>query len=75
MYTFQRDGFYRVGCDIHPAMAASCSRRPLITALAATDGSSSFAMSLPRLGMVYGLQRVAGAAQGRRGHERRDLAS
>jgi plastocyanin len=22
-YTFQRDGFYRVGCDIHPAMAAS----------------------------------------------------
>ena len=22
-YTFQKDGFYRVGCDIHPAMAAS----------------------------------------------------
>jgi len=22
-YTFERDGFYRVGCDIHPAMAAS----------------------------------------------------
>ena len=22
-YTFQNDGFYRVGCDIHPAMAAS----------------------------------------------------
>ena len=22
-YTFQKDGFYRVGCDIHPAMAGS----------------------------------------------------
>src|SRR6185503_14571789 len=22
-YTFRRDGFYRVGCDIHPAMTAS----------------------------------------------------
>ena len=22
-HTFERDGFYRVGCDIHPAMAAS----------------------------------------------------
>jgi len=22
-YTFTRDGFYRVGCDIHPAMAAT----------------------------------------------------
>lgn len=23
IYTFARDGFYRVGCDIHPSMAAS----------------------------------------------------
>jgi plastocyanin len=26
-YTFRRDGFYRVGCDIHPAMTASDLRR------------------------------------------------
>ena len=43
-YTFERDGFYRVGCDIHPAMAASvfASASPF-TALAGSDGSFAFA--------------------------------
>jgi plastocyanin len=42
-YTFERDGFYRVGCDIHPAMAASvfASASPF-TAVAAGDGSFTF---------------------------------
>jgi plastocyanin len=42
-YTFERDGFYRVGCDIHPAMAASvfASTSPF-TAVAAGDGSFTF---------------------------------
>jgi plastocyanin len=43
-YTFERDGFYRVGCDIHPAMAASVfAASSPFTALAAADGSFSFA--------------------------------
>ena len=43
-YTFERDGFYRVGCDIHPAMAASvfASTSPF-TAVADADGGFSFA--------------------------------
>ena len=42
-YTFERDGFYRVGCDIHPAMAASVfAAAPPYTAIAASDGSFSF---------------------------------
>jgi plastocyanin len=42
-YTFSRDGFYRVGCDIHPAMAASvfASASPF-TAVAGGDGSFTF---------------------------------
>lgn len=42
-YTFERDGFYRVGCDIHPAMAASvfASASPF-TAVAGSDGSFTF---------------------------------
>jgi plastocyanin len=38
-YTFQKDGFYRVGCDIHPAMAASVFSvsTPYVT-LAEPDG-------------------------------------
>lgn len=38
-YTFHKDGFYDVGCDIHPAMAAViiASTSPY-TALAETDG-------------------------------------
>ena len=42
-YTFARDGFYRVGCDIHPAMTASVfAAATPFTALAATDGSFAF---------------------------------
>jgi plastocyanin len=42
-YTFERDGFYRVGCDIHPAMAASvfASASPFTT-LADSAGSFRF---------------------------------
>jgi plastocyanin len=42
-YTFERDGFYRVGCDIHPAMAASvfASSSPF-TAVADADGRFAF---------------------------------
>jgi len=42
-YTFRRDGFYRVGCDIHPAMTASVfAATTPFTALAAPDGSFAF---------------------------------
>jgi plastocyanin len=42
-YTFRRDGFYRVGCDIHPAMTASIfAATTPFTTLAATDGSFAF---------------------------------
>ena len=43
-YTFMRDGFYRVGCDIHPAMAAAvfAASSPFV-ALAKPDGSFAFA--------------------------------
>jgi plastocyanin len=43
-YTFERDGFYRVGCDIHPAMAASVfAASSPFTTLAGTDGRFTFA--------------------------------
>jgi plastocyanin len=40
-YTFERDGFYRVGCDIHPAMAASvfAAASPFTTI---ADGTGQF---------------------------------
>ena len=40
-YTFERDGFYRVGCDIHPAMAASvfAASSPFTTV---ADGQGQF---------------------------------
>jgi plastocyanin len=42
-YTFERDGFYRVGCDIHPAMAASVfAAASPFTTLAAADGRFLF---------------------------------
>jgi plastocyanin len=42
-YTFERDGFYRVGCDIHPSMAASVfSASTPFTALADRDGGFTF---------------------------------
>ncbi|MBI3403088.1 MAG: hypothetical protein HY048_16880 [Acidobacteria bacterium] len=42
-FTFPHDGFYRVGCDIHPAMAASlfAASTPYVT-LADGDGGFSF---------------------------------
>jgi len=42
-HTFPRDGFYRVGCDIHPAMAASifAAATPFAT-LAEADGRFTF---------------------------------
>jgi plastocyanin len=42
-HTFPRDGFYRVGCDIHPAMSASIfsSSSPFAT-VADSDGSFAF---------------------------------
>jgi plastocyanin len=43
-YTFERDGFYRVGCDIHPAMAASVfAASSPFTALADGTGHFTFA--------------------------------
>ena len=42
-YTFERDGFYRVGCDIHPAMAASVfAATTPYTVVAESDGSFTF---------------------------------
>lgn len=43
-YTFVKDGFYHVGCDIHPAMAADILSvsTPFVTT-AGEDGGFSFA--------------------------------
>jgi plastocyanin len=42
-HTFELDGFYRVGCDIHPAMAASIfAATTPFTTLAEHDGSFTF---------------------------------
>ena len=42
-YTFKRDGFYRVGCDIHPAMAASIfAASTPYTAVADGEGGFEF---------------------------------
>jgi plastocyanin len=42
-HTFPRDGFYRVGCDIHPAMAASIfAASTPYTAVADSDGGFTF---------------------------------
>jgi len=42
-YSFPRDGFYRVGCDIHPSMAAAifAASTPFATQ-AAPDGGFAF---------------------------------
>jgi plastocyanin len=42
-YTFAKDGFYHVGCDIHPAMSAEifAASTPFV-ARTASDGSFSF---------------------------------
>jgi plastocyanin len=43
-YTFKRDGFYRVGCDIHPSMAASVfAASTPYTTLADSGGNFTFA--------------------------------
>ena len=44
IYTFQKDGFYHVGCDIHPAMSAEiyAASTPFV-GRTGTDGSFSFA--------------------------------
>ena len=43
-YTFGQDGFYRVGCDIHPAMAASVfAAASPFTMLTGSDGRFTFA--------------------------------
>jgi len=42
-FTFKKDGFYRVNCDIHPAMAASIfSASTPFTAIAESDGRFEF---------------------------------
>jgi plastocyanin len=43
LHTFERDGFYDVGCDIHPAMAAMifASSSPYV---ALTDAAGNFAL-------------------------------
>jgi plastocyanin len=42
-HTFAREGFYRVGCDIHPAMAASIfAAATPYTAFTGSDGSFAF---------------------------------
>jgi plastocyanin len=42
-HTFGRDGFYRVGCDIHPAMTASVfAATTPFTTVAGTDGGFAF---------------------------------
>jgi len=43
VHTFKKDGFYRVGCDIHPAMAASIfAATTPFAEVADTDGGFSF---------------------------------
>jgi plastocyanin len=52
-YTFTRDGFYRVSCDIHPAMSASIfAATTPFTALAGADGRFEFADVAPGAWMV-----------------------
>jgi plastocyanin len=47
-YTFGKDGFYRVGCDIHPAMAASVfAVATPYTTLAEPDGRFTIADVAP----------------------------
>lgn len=60
-YTFARDGLYRVGCDIHPAMAASVfSTATPYAMLAEADGRFGFGDVAP------GSYRVTIYSSGRR---------
>jgi plastocyanin len=67
-HTFARDGFYRVGCDIHPAMTASifASTTPFTT-LAASDGRFEFSDVEP------GAWTVTVYADGKRLHKDVDV--
>jgi plastocyanin len=68
-YTFERDGFYRVGCDIHPAMAASVfAASSPFTTVAAADGSFAFA------GVPAGAWTITVYADGKRLHQDVEVA-
>jgi plastocyanin len=68
-YTFERDGFYRVGCDIHPAMAASVfAASSPFTTVAGADGSFAFA------GVPAGAWTVTVYADGKRLHKDVEVA-
>ena len=61
-YTMKRDGFYNVGCDIHPGMAAVvvASGTPY-TALAAQDGAFAIEGVVPgayRLTVYADVQKI-----------------
>jgi plastocyanin len=61
VYSFKREGFYHVGCDIHPAMSAEvfASRSPYVT-LAAETGGFEFVDMPPG---AYTLKVFAGVRQ------------
>ena len=68
--TFERDGFYRVGCDIHPAMAASVfAASTPFTALAGPDGSFAFA------DVPAGAWTITAYADGKRLHKDVEVAA
>ena len=63
-YTFERDGFYRVGCDIHPAMAASVfARASPFTALAAPTAASRSTTSRPARGRSPSTRAASGCTR------------
>ena len=69
-HTFDRDGFYRVGCDIHPSMAASIfAATTPYTTLAGTDGSFTFT------DVAAGAWTVSVFTGGRRLHQDVDVKS
>ena len=68
-YTFDKDGFYRVGCDIHPAMAASVfAAASPFTALADASGHFTFA------DVPAGAWTVTVYADGKRLHKEVEVA-
>jgi plastocyanin len=69
-YTFERDGFYRVGCDIHPAMAASVfAASSPFTTVADSDGRFGFDEVPP------GPWRITVYADGKQLHKDVEIAS
>ena len=69
-YTFERDGFYRVGCDIHPAMAASifAASTPFTTL---ADGAGNFTFA----DVPAGAWTVTVYSDGRRLHKDVEVAA